>query len=126
MKILIADENSITRSALKIFLEHCGQKNSVTEVSDFRKLIEKIDKSAPEIIFLDWDFLEDGTTEMINSINTVYPLIHLILISNQKENRKEALKVGDCKFLLRSDPPKKITEMINELNLKKNIKNNLG
>ncbi len=112
MKILIGDGNPDVLSALEVFFKYNGQKNSVAGVSDFKELIKKIEKLGPEVILLDWESFCEQIKEIIYLLNTDYPQINLIIISDQKEHRKEAIKAGASEFLLKTDSHDKLKKTV--------------
>ena len=121
MHILIAGKNSNVLSALEFFItHHNGQKNSVEVASDFEELKEKIEKLSPEVVLLDWDSFSYEIKDVLYFINTTYPLIYVIIISDQKEYKKEAMKMGANEFLLKTDPQDKFVNAINNLRNKRN------
>ncbi len=119
MKILIGDRNPDVLSALEVFFKYNGQNNSVAKASSFKELTVKIEEPDLEVVLLDWESFSDQISEIIDLLSNDYPHISIILISDQKKNRKEALKIGADKFLLKSDSQDKIKKAVYSIRNKK-------
>ncbi len=126
MKILIGDGNPDVLSALEVFFKYNGQKNSVAKASSFKELIVKIEELDLEVVLLNWESFSDQISEIVDLLSNDYPHISIILISDQKKNRKEAMKIGADKFLLKSDSQEKIKKAVYSLGNKKWKDNNYG
>ncbi len=121
MRILIGDGNSDVLSALEVFFKYNGQKNSVAKALSYKKIIKKIEELDPEVILLDWESFSDQIKDIIDLLDTTYPHIYLIIISDQKKHRKEALKIGADAFLLKGDSQNKFKNAVYGFKSKKEI-----
>jgi DNA-binding NarL/FixJ family response regulator len=81
--ILIADDHSIIRKGLKLFLQFNLDYNDVSEVSSCSGLMKELAKKKYTHLILDIILSDGNTLEVIPNITKVYPEINIMIFSMQ-------------------------------------------
>ncbi len=68
MQVLIADHNPAVRSALRLLLEQEFEDCAVEDVRSLRDLLDCVQRSRPDLVMVDWDFLETGRRQTLAAI----------------------------------------------------------
>ena len=110
MKILIADDNSKVRSALRLRLEQESTLAGVRvlEVSDTESLIKQLIEDCPMIVLLDWELPGQNGAEYLMMLRSYCPGMRVIAMSSKFEARQEAFDAGVDAFVSKAEPPEKI------------------
>lgn len=115
LSILLADDQSKVRFALRVLLESRSDTSIVGEVDDAYELVEQLSELSPSVIILDW--LLPGLSE-IGSIKTIRehcPEIAIIALSGRPELGHEALNNGADAFISKIDPPDRLQEALDKI-----------
>jgi DNA-binding NarL/FixJ family response regulator len=115
LSILLADDQSKVRFALRVLLESRPDASIVGEVDDAYELVELLSELSPSVIILDW--LLPGLSE-IGSIKTIRdqcPEITIIALSGRPELGQEALLNGADAFISKIDPPDRLQEALDKI-----------
>jgi two-component system invasion response regulator UvrY len=92
-KILLADDHSMIRKGLKIFLQVNLGYQDVTETSSCNELMVALIKEKYTHLVLDIILADGSTLEVIPNIRKIYPNLHILVFSMQpSEIYGEALK----------------------------------
>lgn len=120
--ILIADDHSIIRNGLKIYLQYNLGYTNITEVSNCNTLMNELVKKKYTHLVLDIILGDGSTLEVIPNIRRVYPDIKIMIFSMQPiEVYGEALKQYGINFYLsKTVAEDEIIEMLNEFINNKN------
>jgi len=127
--ILLADDNSATRSALKLMFSTRLGLNDIQEVTDWNDLLAIIAQQASlsspagesrvnpseqrtTVILLDWELPGLPAHESLAYLQTLLPSCKIIALSARLEARREALQAGANAFIAKSDPPERVIEII--------------
>lgn len=78
MQILIADSNSIERSALELVLKNINGIKTTLGVSSFIELSNQLNKFKPDIILLEWNLVKDIAEEASILLKATKP--HYLII----------------------------------------------
>ena len=112
-KILIVDDNDLIRTLLRGILraEDCeilGEARNGTLALDF------IEKSKPDMVFLDVMMPEMDGLETLLSIKRLYPEIIVIMItgSPSKDNVQESIQGGASGFIIKPFNSAKVIETL--------------
>ena len=108
LSILLADDQSKVRYALRVLLENRPGAQIVGEVDDAFELEEMLPDLAPSVIILDW--MLPGLSEIgsIKTIRSLCPGIAIIALSSRPELGQEALVDGVDVFISKIDPPERL------------------
>ena len=112
-KILIVDDNDLIRTLLRGILraEDCeiiGEARNGTLALDF------IEKSKPDMVFLDVMMPEMDGLEALQSIKRLYPEIIVVMItgSPSKDNVQESIQGGASGFIIKPFNSAKVIETL--------------
>ena len=118
--ILIADDHSIIRKGLKLYIQLNLNFTNITEVDTCNSLMNELVKKKYTHLVLDLILSDGSTLEVIPNIRRVYPELKIMIFSMQpNEVYGEALKqYGITNYLFKSVGEEEIVE-----NLKKFLRN---
>ena len=112
-KILIVDDNDLIRTLLRGILraEDCeiiGEARNGTLALDF------IERSKPDMVFLDVMMPEMDGLEALQSIKRLYPEIIVVMItgSPSKDNVQESIQSGASGFIIKPFNSAKVIETL--------------
>src|SRR5690242_16584272 len=99
--ILIADDHSMIRKGLKLFLQLNLGYTNMQEVSNCNELMKELVKKKYTHLVLDIILADGSTLEVIPNIRRVYPDLHIMVFSMQPaEIYGEALKQYGISYYL--------------------------
>ena len=112
MRILIVDDQSGIRSALRLLLEQEHGMTVVGEVSNSEDLLARVEASYPDVALLDWELPglqeahppTDAAWGILSELRAHYPHLRLIALSGRPEARQAALMAGADAFVSKGDP----------------------
>ena len=113
MQILIADNNSIERSALELVLKNINGIKTTLGVPSFIELSNQLNKFKPDMILLEWNLVKDIAEEasiLLKATKTHY----LIILGDRKEFEKDAIAFGADDFIVKDKPLERLYFLINE------------
>ncbi len=130
--ILVADDDSAIRSALKLMFSAKLGLEDVQEVTDWKGLLEAkllqagfqaFSKQDPQnmlgqrttVILLDWELPGFPAKERLSWLKPILAQCKVIALSTRLEARQEALNAGVDAFIAKSDPPERVIEIIRRL-----------
>jgi len=124
MRILLADDQTKVRSALRLLLEQEPGLSIVGEVAEAEDLLAQVQKTQPDLVLLDWELpglraTDPSTTLRSGSGQSSGPRLlsalrslgcHLIVIalSGHLEACEQALAAGADAFVSKGDPPEQL------------------
>ena len=111
-QILLADDNSDLRSALRLLLETRFELNLIIEARDMEHVLAQVEDSRPDCIIFDWEIPGRPIRERVKVLRTLVPDLMIIVTSARPEAKEEALLEGADDFISKSDPPVKILDAI--------------
>jgi DNA-binding NarL/FixJ family response regulator len=84
-RILIADDHSIIRKGLKLFMQlNLGQKD-ITEVGSCHELMQELKRRTYSHLILDIVLSDGSSLEVIPNIKNLYPELNIVIFSMQPE-----------------------------------------
>ncbi len=99
--ILIADDHSIIRKGLKLYIQFDLGYSDIQEVSTCSDLMKKLVSKKYTHLILDIILTDGSTLEVIPNIRRVFPEIQILVFSMQPEEiYGEALKQYDIKYYI--------------------------
>ncbi len=102
-QILLADDNSDLRSALRLLLETRLDAKLITEARDMEHVLAQVEDSCPDCIILDWELPGRPTRARINVLRMLMPGLKIIVTSARPESRQQALDEGANAFIDKTD-----------------------
>ncbi len=112
MRILIADDQSKVRFALRVTLERQPGFKTVSEAVDAADLYSQVLVMPPDLVLLDWELPGMAAEELLSSLRKVCPHLFVIALSGKEEAREAALKAGVNAFVSKTDAPDRLLSAI--------------
>jgi len=114
-RILLADDNKDSRSALALLLETRLGATIVGEASTMECLLEQAAATHPDVVLLDWELPGKPEADRIVAIRSVSPRVRVIVISARPESASQAIEADA--FVNKIDPPEHILSVLKERNI---------
>lgn len=112
MRVLVADDQSWLRSALRLLLEQEAGVEIVGEAPDVKTLLSMTGKLHPDLILLDWELpglKPSGRGHaFLATLRSRTVQLHVIVLSGRPESGRLALAAGANAFVSKADPPEKL------------------
>jgi DNA-binding NarL/FixJ family response regulator len=105
MRILIADDQSRVRYALRVLLEQQFGFKIAGEAIDTHQLLRQVETLRPDLLLLDWDLPGLNPKNLLPEIHNHCPQIKVIVITSKSELRQAALATGVDAFVSKGSPP---------------------
>ena len=110
LRILIADKNRDSRSALALLLETRLGATIVGEATTMERLLEQAALTHPDVVLLDWKLPGKPEADRIVVMRSVAPGARVIVISARPEAASQA--AGADAFVNKTDPPERILAVL--------------
>lgn len=112
MRILLVDDQSKIRSALRLLLEQEDGMTVVGEVAKAEDLLAQAEATRPDAALLDWELpglqaadpLTGSVQRLLSELRVRCPQLRVIALSGRPEARQTALAVGVDAFVSKGDP----------------------
>ncbi len=114
-RVLLADDHRFVRDGLVRILKGAGFSD-VIAVENGRLAVEAHAAEKPDIIFLDIQMPELDGLEACREIRAADPDVRIVIMTMHEADdvKRNALDAGANDYLLKSDAPVKIADMIND------------
>ena len=119
MRILLADDQSEVRLALKILLGQESGLEIVDEAVELGSLLIKTKESRPDLILLDWELSNLKVSDLVPVFRCLFPELKIIAMSGRPEAAQSALSAGVDAFVSKGENSDKLLEAIS--NVRKDI-----
>lgn len=122
MNILLADNQSRVRSALRLLLEQQSQAYRLEEADTLQGILTCVGSRCPDILLLDWKLLGITPEKSLGELQVSCPGLFIIAMDSDPQTRSMALKAGVDEFVSKNDPPECLLTAIKDFrdNVKKN------
>jgi DNA-binding NarL/FixJ family response regulator len=112
--LILADDNSATRSALAFILGHRLGLNVAGEAASTAELAWLLGAGSLQAatLILDWDLPGLCPTEGIAALRKLKPNLRIVVLSTRLEVRNQALAAGADAFISMSEPPEMLLATI--------------
>lgn len=114
MRVLLADDQSKVRSALRLLLEQQPGLSVVSEAVEAESLLAQAEATQPDLVLLDWELPGLRTDDWLSTLRTLCPRLKVIALSGQPEARRAALAAGADAFVSKGDPPERLLAAVND------------
>lgn len=122
IRILLADDQSKVRSALRLLVEQEPGLIIVGEATEAENLLAQVEATQPDLVLLDWELpglqTDDPSTDSgqgrLSTLRTLCPGLKVIALSGQPEARRAALAAGADAFVSKGDPPEQLLATIGD------------
>ena len=115
MRIVIADQEPSTRSAIGMLLNAQPDMELVGEAADLVDLLSRIKSTDPDLVILDWDVLGQRIDALLDLLELFDAPPRIIGLSVRAENRQAAMEVGVGAFAYKGEPPARLLAVIREI-----------
>jgi len=112
VRILIADNRSRVRFALRSLLEEQSGLVQVGEVTDCQELLAQAGAVCPDLVLIDWDLPGMATVELLPALHKLCPGLHVIALGGRPEVKQHALAAGAQAFVRKAGPPEPLLAAI--------------
>ena len=110
--ILIADDQSNVRHALRLLLEQELAPEVVQEAAKVKTLLAQVAYGCPELVLLDWGLPGMPVEDLLAALRQNCPALTIIVLSGQPEAEQDALRAGADAFVSKADPPERLLAAI--------------
>lgn len=104
MRVVLADANAVSRSALRFWLEHEHGVEVVAEAASREDVFFQVDRTSPDLVFVDWENTGSAPCEVVAELRTRWPALRIIVVARRPESRESALAASADGFI-RKDAP---------------------
>jgi two-component system response regulator DesR len=115
VRILLADQQTSVRAALRLLLEQDPDFYIIGEANNTIMLEGLAAKNMPDIILLDPDLPGSDSDNYLQDLKSTYPKTIIIALSSRPEARKKSLSSGLNAFVSKSEPPEALLTTISRL-----------
>ncbi len=114
LRVLVADDQADVRYALRTLLQLAKELEAevVGEVTNTEHLLAQVEVLKPDLLLLDW---KPPGSRAITYLRSLYPAMHIIVLSLRAEARQSALVAGADAFVYKGDPVEKLVEAIQKV-----------
>ena len=119
MRMLLADDQSWLRSAIKLLLGQEANIEIAGEAVDAVQLIEMNDALRPDIVLLDWELpgirRSNAKQNLMTTLRTVNEQLLVIVLSGRPESSRAAMSAGANAFISKADTPEQFLTALHEV-----------
>ena len=121
MRVLVADDQTAVRSALRRLLKEEPGLSSVDEAVRVEGLLVKAMVTRPDLVLLDWELpglptVEQTRCRFLDSLRALDTHPKVIALSGRPGARRAALDAGADAFVSKGDPPERLLTAIRMIN----------
>ena len=115
MRILLADNQSEVRYALRALLKQRPGLNIVGEAANADDLLTQVGRACPDLVLLDWRLRGLASVDLLSALRRTCPDVHIIVLSGRPEARQATLDAGADAFVSKAEPPKRLLTTVQAL-----------
>ncbi|RJQ50913.1 MAG: DNA-binding response regulator [Actinobacteria bacterium] len=122
MRILLADDQTEIRSALRLWLDQNDGLSVVAESADAADLLSAAAATQAQLVLLDWELPGVGAAGtggeaagLLSRLQQASPGVKVVAMSGRPEARKEAIHAGADAFVSKCEPPEALLSLLSEL-----------
>ncbi|MGB2909932.1 MAG: response regulator transcription factor [Anaerolineales bacterium] len=114
MQILLADDQSKVRSALRLLLEQEPDLDVLGEAVDTQGLLDWVRAVHPDVVLLDWELPGMSHNGVMSELRAICPQLLVVALSGKPEARQAALNAGVDAFVSKGEPPERLLVTLND------------
>ena len=99
MRVIVADDQTKVRSALRLLLEHQPHVEILGEAVDTTGLLDWAKAACPDLVLLDWELPGLPAAALLPLLHDHCPALRVIALSSRPEVRQAALDTGADAFV---------------------------
>lgn len=122
MRVLLADDQSDVRRALRLLLEQEPDLSIVGEADQIGNLLSELQTTLADLVLLDWELPHADATNALRSdghlmatLRAIRPELLIIALSGLPEARELALAAGVDGFISKGEPPDRLLTTLREV-----------
>jgi DNA-binding NarL/FixJ family response regulator len=112
LHVLIADDQSAVRSALRLLLIQEPGATTIDEACDLDEICGLDQELRPDLVLLDWELPNQGGCAALAQVRATWPGATVIALSGLPEARQAALTAGADAFVSKGDPPEQLMKAV--------------
>ena len=117
MRIVIADRQTATRSALSMLLTSEQDVKIVGEAGDKQQLLSMVEATQPDVVLLDWELAGSATVDLLADLRAMTLSFKVIALSGRPEAQQVALNAGVDGFVSKGDSPARLLTALRAIQL---------
>ena len=121
MRILLADNRSKVRFALRVLLERQPGLAVVGEATNANDLLAQAKATHPDLVLLGWELPGLVGIDLLSTLRKIRPELEVIALSSRPEARRAALTAGANAFVSKTDLPERLLAAIDDCGGNSNI-----
>ncbi len=112
--VLIADDHSVVRQGVRVFLETQNEIEVIGEADSGEKAVEICAEFAPDVVLLDLILPKINGVEATRQIKLVSPRSNVVILTSyhEEEHIVPAIKAGALSYLLKDVNPNELIEAV--------------
>lgn len=115
IKIMIADDHTDVRSALRLVIEHEPGYEVTGEATTANDLIARLPGAAPDVLLLDWELPGVRAVHLVPVARSLVPGLVVVALSGNPEARDRALSAGADAFVCKGEAPEALLETLHKV-----------
>jgi len=112
MNVLLVDDQSKVRSAIRLLLEQQPDWNIVDEACNISELLNHVEHYCPDVLLLDWELPGYSVEKLIRKLRSLCSDLFIIVLDSNPQTRQPALEAGANEFVSKNDPPERLLDTI--------------
>jgi DNA-binding NarL/FixJ family response regulator len=105
MRIVIADRQAATRSALSMLLAPEEDVDIVGQAGDKQQLLSMVEATRPDVVLLDWELAGSAAADLLADLRALALPFKVIALSGRPEARQAAMGAEVDGFVSKGDSP---------------------
>lgn len=108
MRILIADDQSAVRFAIRVLLARQPGLHVIGEAVDAEELVSLVAGLNPDLVLLDWELPGLEADGAVKTLRQAQPQLVIIALSGRSEAGRASLEAGANAFVSKVEPPERL------------------
>jgi DNA-binding NarL/FixJ family response regulator len=115
LRILLADDDSKVRSALRLILEQDPRTDGIFEVENTETLLAWSALNEVDLVLLDWYLLGlHQPAHVFSYLRQNAPQLKIVAMGADNQSRQIAIALGADAYISKSDPPEELLKAVNQ------------
>lgn len=115
MRVLLADDHTQVRWALRTAIQEEDAMEIVGEVSGASCLLPLVKALRPDVVLLEWELSGQPAGDLLGGLRSLDHPCEVIVLSQHPETQAAALAAGADAFVSKADSPERLLCALREL-----------
>ena len=115
MRILLADDQTHIRFALRALLSQQPELEIVGEAVEAQSALAQAEATQPDLVLLAWELPGLSALDLPGALRKVCPRAVIIVLSSRPEARAAILQAGADAFVSKIDPPARLLAAVRQV-----------